>query len=89
MGRQRATIGANNVTQSGSPLRLLEDSASLGEEDVQQIRQNAANEAWGYRVGADQAGIRARQARQAGTYSAAGTLLGGGADAYGKWKFGT
>lgn len=86
LGSQRAAIGANNVTQSGSPLRLLEDSAQIGEEDIAQIRNNAALEAWGYKVGADQAGIRARQARRAGDANAAGMILGGAASAYGQWK---
>lgn len=86
LGSQRAAIGANNVTQSGSPLRLLEDTAQIGEEDIAQIRSNAANEAWGYRVGADQSGLRARRAQRAGDSNAAGMILGGAASAYGSWR---
>jgi hypothetical protein len=86
LGSQRAAIGANNVTQSGSPLRLLEDSAQIGEEDIANIRNNAALESWGYKVGADQAGLRARQSRRAGDANAAGMILGGTASAYGTWR---
>jgi len=86
IGTQRAVIGANNVEASGSALKLLEDSAQLGEEDITTIRNNASRQAWGYRNQASEAarigGI------QAGNQNAAawGSLLTGAANAYGTWK---
>ena len=86
IGTQRAVIGANNVEASGSALKLLEDSAQLGAEDITTIRNNASRQAWGYRNQASEAsrigGI------QAGNQNAAalGSLLTGAANAYGTWK---
>ena len=49
IGTQRATLAAAGLDpNSGSPLDLQSDSASLGELDAQTIRHNAGLEAYGY-----------------------------------------
>lgn len=88
MGRQRNEIGARNVELSGSALRLLEDSAQIGEEDVTTIRNNAAREAWGLRYGAGQARESGNALRKNANANAFGSLLTGAANAYGIWKTG-
>lgn len=51
LARQRVSIAANNLDMStGTPLELLGDTASIGEQDALAIRANAAREAWGYRT---------------------------------------
>ena len=48
---ERATIGANGLDiNTGSPLRLQESVAKLGELDAQTIRNNALRSAYGYQV---------------------------------------
>jgi hypothetical protein len=86
LGRQAASIGGANVTTSGSPLRALETTASLGARDIAQIQTNAARKAWGFQV--TQAGdeVRAREAQSSGTMNAIGGLITTGARAYGQWS---
>lgn len=87
MGQQRAAFGANNVvTSTGSPLGILADTAQYGELDALTARNNAAREAFGYRVDAGNSLRRGRQAAREGTLGAASTVLAGGAQAYGKWR---
>lgn len=50
LGTQRAAIGASGVEASGSAGRLLDDTAAIGAADAMTIRNNAAREAWGFRV---------------------------------------
>src|SRR5262249_35794370 len=86
IGTQRNEIGARNVEARGSALRMLEDTAQLGEEDAQTIRLDAARQAWGYK---NQASEQARIGRQSSLndFGAAGSsLLTGSGRAYGKWK---
>src|SRR5687768_13909599 len=45
-GAQKAQIGARNVKRSGTALDLLTDTATIGEEDILTIRNEAAREAW-------------------------------------------
>lgn len=86
MGRQRNEIGARNVELRGSALRLLEDTAQIGEEDAVTIRNNAAREAWGYRNQASgYARLGANQKSNANA-DAASSLLTGAAQAYGSWR---
>lgn len=94
-GRQRAAMAANGVDLGfGSPLDTLLDTAVMAERDALRVRRAAANEAYDFEVGAtnmradaslarmNAASSRsgARSARTAGYLSAAGTVLGGGAD---------
>lgn len=87
LGAQRSRLSANNVdTSSGSPLGLLVDTISFGELDALTIRNNAAREAWGYQSEGAISRMQGRAARRSGNWQAAGTLLAGGAQAYGSWK---
>ena len=93
-GRQVAALAASGVdVASGSPLDVLADTAGLGALDQQTIRDNAAREAWRFRVDAAnqgaQAGLFRNQAANASS-GAVGTLLtgiGGVADRW--WRYRT
>lgn len=93
-GRQRAAMGANGVDMTfGSPLDTLVDTATMGELDALTIRRNAAREAYDYEVqgvnyrsDATLSRMNARSAKTGGYLGAAGTVLGGGADAYKSYK---
>lgn len=86
MGKQANEIGARNVERRGSALRLLEDSAQIGAEDITTIRNNAARQAWGYRNQASEASrFGANQSANANSL-AMSSLLTGAANAYGSWK---
>lgn len=87
-GRQRAAMAANGVDLTfGSPLDTLVDTATMGELDALTIRRNAAREAYDMnvqgvnaRADATLSRMNARSAQTGGYLSAAGTVLGGGAD---------
>ncbi|RYF62607.1 MAG: hypothetical protein EOO29_45725 [Comamonadaceae bacterium] len=65
-GRQRAAFAANGVDLGvGSALQVLTDTDYLTAVDAQQVRQNAAREAWGYRMQAKQSVGRAAAASSA------------------------
>jgi hypothetical protein len=67
IGRQRAGLAAQNVDVGfGSAVDVQADAAYLGELDALQIRTNAAREAWGFQVQAEDYGKRAEIARKEG-----------------------
>lgn len=88
VGGQRAAIGARNVARSGTALDLLADTQNIGNEDALTIQNDAAREAWGYRQRADESRRWGRATRRNANAQAAGTLLTGAAQAYGRWKEG-
>lgn len=78
-GSQVASLAARGIAiDEGSPLNLLQDTDYMAELDALTIRDNAAKEAWGYRV-------------QGANYSADASMLAGRADAESPWfnAFGT
>lgn len=92
IGRQRAGFAGNNVDVGfGSSVDVQADAARLGELDALQIRTNAAREAWGYNVQAEDLRRRAVIQRTEGANAllagqtaastanaqAVGTVLGG------------
>jgi hypothetical protein len=92
VGAQRAGFAASNVDVGfGSAVDVQADAAYLGELDALKIRNNAAREAWGYKVSAWDLTQRAAIARQggemqiaagaeaarAGNWAAATTIVGG------------
>lgn len=87
-GRQRAAIGSSNIELSGSPLDIMVDTATIGELDVQTIRNNAARNAYGFRTQGLNFRAQAKLDRYAGRTGAIGTLLTGGAQAYGLYRQG-
>jgi hypothetical protein len=79
-GSQRAAFAANGVDLGyGSALEIITDTDYLTAVDASQVQNNAAREAWGYRVQADQATDRARAAtngaNQVRPWLSAGTSL--------------
>lgn len=85
-GAQKAVLGDRNVKRSGTALDLLSDTEQVGAENALTIRNDAAREAWGYRVGADDSRRYGRAARTQSLFGAGSSLLTGGAQAYGMWK---
>jgi hypothetical protein len=92
IGSQRANIAAGNIDVNyGSAVDVQADAAFLGELDALQIKTNAAREAWGYKVEAEDYRKRAEITRKSGVYlekagqqaasasylQAAGSLIGG------------
>jgi hypothetical protein len=92
-GMVRAVAGASGFDEnSGSPLRIQESVAQVGEEDAQIIRNNAAREAYGYRTQgmnyAAQAGLdeaEGRNAATAGNLGAFSSIIGGASTVSSRW----
>lgn len=92
IGTQRAGFAGNGVDVGfGSSVDVQGDAAYLGELDALQIRTNAAREAWGYQVQAEDlrksaavqrktgqnAALAGQNAATAANYQAVGTVIGG------------
>lgn len=87
ISRQRTQLAANGVDmQGGSALDMIGDTAMMGELDALTIRSNAANEAYGHRVGATNTLAQGKLDRMAGNYGAASTLLTGAGKVAGSWS---
>jgi len=78
--RVRQAASGVDVTR-GSALDVQADTAALGERDVAIIRNNAAREAWGYKVQSSDYLMRGQVARSTGKMNAVGTLVSSGAKA--------
>lgn len=93
-GAIRAAAAAGGIdVDSGSPLRLQEDTALLGEFDAQTVRYNAQRAAHGYRVQgmnysaqAELDGMAAENASRQGTLGAWSSIIGGASQISSKWK---
>lgn len=75
IGKQRASFAAQNIAlDDGTALEMQKDAAKWGEIDALRVRNNAAMEAWGYRL---QAGSQAIQGSLAmmSSYSQAGSAV--------------
>jgi len=78
IGTQRSGFAANGIdVNSGTAAEIQDDTAAFGEFDALTIANNAAREAWGYRVGADNDRMNARMAQSNAKGAAAGSILGG------------
>lgn len=93
IGEQKVAFAASGVdVSSGSPLALMADSRMMSELDAQTLKNNAAREAWGLRMEADDLDKQAKRSRQRGRNSAYGALFGGianfGAGAAGMYERG-
>ncbi len=78
IGGQRAGFAANGVdVNTGSAGIVQNDTAALGELDALTIINNAAREAYGYRVQAMDQRQQGKLARYQGNMAAAGSILGG------------
>lgn len=86
LGSQRAAVASSGIEVGrGSASDVAADTAFRAELDAQRLRQNAAREAWGYEVEADDRRMAAdvarrggQAARSAGRWNAAGTIVAGG-----------
>lgn len=93
IGAQRAAMAANGVQlDSGSPLRLQEDTAKLGNVDALTIRNNAAREAYGYQLQGVSYGQQAQldeatasNAVTAGNLNMFSSIVGGASSIGSKW----
>ena len=86
VGTQRSVQAANGIdVNSGSAAQLQDDTAMLGELDALTIQNNAAREAYGYRVQAKQDILNASQTVQNGKTAAKGSILGGIGGAFGSF----
>jgi hypothetical protein len=93
MGSQRAALAAQGGdVNAGSDLDILGDTARAGESDALTIRNNAAQQAFGYRQQAVAAGGQANlySANAANTmanlpYGIGSSLLGGASSLAGRW----
>lgn len=82
IGSQRAGFAGNGVdVNSGSASIVQEDTAALGELDALTIRNNAARQAWGYDVQADQYEQAAGNAKKSANNAIMGGLVSTGAKA--------
>lgn len=86
VGTQRSVQAANGIdVNSGSSAQLQDDTAMLGELDALTIQNNAAREAYGYRVQAKQDLLNANQSVKNGNTAAMGSILGGLGGAFGSF----
>lgn len=84
IGTQRSAQAANGIdVNSGSSAQLQDDTAMLGELDALTIQNNAAREAYGYRVQANQDVANAKQVKKNAKQQAIGSILGGAGSAFG------
>lgn len=81
-GQQVAQIGAGNLQQRGTPAQVVASSAEINEMDALQVHNNAMRRAWGFRVQGASDQVQEGNAKSAGDFNAAGSLLSGGAKAY-------
>lgn len=89
VGTQRSVQAANGIdVNSGSAAQIQDDTAMLGELDALTIQNNAAREAYGYRVQARQDLLNASQTVQNGKTAAMGSILGGIGSAFGSFAGG-
>lgn len=77
MGEQRAAIAANNLDPTmGTPADILGETALFGEIEQQDIRLNAARQAWGHQVDASNFTSEAGMSRWQGRTQSQMTILG-------------
>lgn len=77
MGAQTAAFAGQGVmTDTGTPVRVMADTAKYGELDRLTIMNNAKLEAWGLKTQSISMRMEGRLARSRGTFGAAGTILG-------------
>jgi hypothetical protein len=84
IGSQRARLAAQGLdVNSGSAANIQSDTYAIGEMDALTIANNAAREAWGYKVKATDYRMRGEIAKQEGKNKQVGTYLNAGAKIFG------
>lgn len=88
IGTQQATLAAQGTDLEGSPTDILGDTARAGEQDALTIRNNAAREAWGYKMqGAGYGADATMRESWSPSYLGAGaSLLMGSSSLADKWS---
>lgn len=76
IAQQRVAAGVSGV-EGKSVEDIMTDTALMGERDAETVANNAAREAWGYKVQAADLRRGGDAAASRGALSAGGTLLGG------------
>lgn len=85
--QQEVVMGAGNLDPNmGTAGQVLDQTSTMGTLDALTLRTNAARQAWGYNTQATNSNLQGSMARTAGYFGAAGTLLSGGARAYGLYN---
>lgn len=85
-GTQRAKLAAQGIeVDSGSAAEIQEQTEVLSAQDAMTIKNNAAREAFGYKVQTMQYRQAAKYGMQAGENAARATMLGGGLRAVGSF----
>jgi hypothetical protein len=82
MGDQRTAYGASGVTQEGSPIDVMAETAGQAEYDALQLRNEGLFRAGQYRREAGMAGGKADAIKRARPLQLASSALGGGANSY-------
>lgn len=78
IGKQRAAFAAQNVAlDDGTALEMQMDTAKWGEVDALRTRNNAAMEAWGYRLQAGSQAIQGSLAMMSGIYQSGAAAISG------------
>ena len=86
-GTQAAGLAASGLdTTVGTPAAMLNETALYGELDALRTINNGQRQAWGLESQADIELWQGRNAKRAGYYQAAGSLLSGATKAYGNIK---
>ncbi len=89
IGSQRTGFASNGIdVNSGTAAEIQDDTAAFGEFDALTIANNAAREAWGYRVGAQNDLMNGRMAQSNAKSAATGSILGGVGSAFGSFAGG-
>lgn len=85
-GTQAAGMAANGLdTTVGTPAAMLNETALYGELDALRTINNGQRQAWGLESQAEIELWQGRNAKRAGYYQAAGSLLSGATKAYGQY----
>lgn len=86
LGAMRAAYGASGVTAEGSPLDVLETSATNMELDRQSILTKARLRAMGYEEDSTLSGMSSSAARSSGLTGTVGLLIAGAGQAYSQYQ---
>lgn len=76
MGQQVSAIGANNLTQGGTNVNVVADTARATELDALTIQNNAGRRAWGFGVQGASDRFQSKLSEDAGILSGAGDVIG-------------
>lgn len=85
-GSARTALAANGLdVDFGTAVDLQGDILAAGEQDAQQLKHNAALDAWGFRNQASNSRANGTLARTSGNNQAASSLLTGASSVASKW----